>query len=104
MRVIESFHELQRIISENKYLMVYLSAPECSVCHADMPRVEHLVERLEFPSVHVDISEVPEASGQLTVFTAPAVLLFYKAKEYHREARIIDFNMLEKRMMELKDF
>ena len=102
MRVIKSYDELQRIISENESLLVYLSAPDCSVCHADMPRVERLVEEMDFPAVEIDIAEVPEAAGQLTVFTAPVVLLFYKDKEYHREARIIDFNMLKKRMLELK--
>ena len=102
MRVIKSYNELQRIISENESLLVYLSAPNCSVCHADMPRVERLVEEMDFPSVQIDIAEVPEAAGQLMVFTAPVVLLFYKNKEYHREARIIDFNVLKKRMLELK--
>lgn len=102
MRVIKSYDELQRIISENESLLVYLSAPDCSVCHADMPRVERLVAEMDFPSVQIDIAEVPEAAGQLTVFTAPVVLLFYKNKEYHREARIIDFNVLKKRMLELK--
>ena len=102
MKVVKSFNELQRIISENESLLVYLSAPDCSVCHADMPRVERLVEEMDFPAVEIDIAEVPEAAGQLTVFTAPVVLLFYKDKEYHREARIIDFNMLKKRMLELK--
>ena len=102
MRVIKSYDELQRIISENESLLVYLSAPDCSVCHADMPRVERLVAEMDFPSVLIDIAEVPEAAGQLTVFTAPVVLLFYKNKEYHREARMIDFNVLKKRMLELK--
>lgn len=102
MRVIKSYDELQRIISENESLLVYLSAPDCSVCHADMPRVERLVAEMDFPSVQIDIAEVPEAAGQLTVFTAPVVLLFHKNKEYHREARIIDFNVLKKRMLELK--
>ena len=102
MRVIKSYDELQRIISENESLLVYLSAPDCSVCHADMPRVERLVAEMDFPSVQIDIAEVPEAAGQLTVFTAPVVLLFYKNKEYHREARMIDFNVLKKRMLEPK--
>ena len=102
MRTIKSYRDLQRIISENESLLVYLTAPDCSVCHADMPRVERLVEEMDFPSVQIDIAEVPEAAGQLTVFTAPVTLLFYRGRAYHREARMIDFNMLKKRMLELK--
>lgn len=103
MKAVKSFSELQRMILENKCLLVYLSSPGCSVCYADMPKVEKLAEEMRFPSVHIDISEVPEASGQLIVFAAPAVLLFYRNKEYHREVRIIDFSVLKKRMMELPD-
>lgn len=46
MRSIKSYSELQRIISENESLLVYLTAPDCSVCHADMPRVERLREEM----------------------------------------------------------
>ena len=59
------------------------------------------MREMNFPAAQVDISEVPEAAGQLSIFTAPVVLLFYKGKEYSREARIIDFAKLEKRMREL---
>ncbi len=103
MRDIKTFGELQNMISENEVLLVILTSPDCCVCHADMPRVEKLAEEFGFLAVHIDVSEVPEAAGQLTVFTVPAVLLFYEEKEYHREARIIDFSMLRRRMTEISE-
>lgn len=50
---------------------------------------------LHFPCVRADIAEVPEAAGQLEVFSAPAVLLFYRGREYHRQAGFLDFARLE---------
>ena len=82
-------------------LLLYVSTADCAVCAAVRPRVEALVGRLAFPAVEVSTSAVPEAAGQLGLFTAPAVLLFYAGREYHRQARFLDFDALEKRMREI---
>jgi len=39
-----------------------------------------------------------EAVGQLNLYTAPVVILFYNGKEIHRQARIIDFSELDYRI------
>ena len=49
------------------------------------------------------VNEIPEAAGQLSLFTAPVVILFYKNKEMHRQARIIDFEELEYRIKQLNE-
>ena len=42
--------------------------------------------------------EMAEAVGQLNLYTAPVVILFYNGKEIHRQARIIDFIELDYRI------
>ncbi|PWG68582.1 thioredoxin, partial [Enterobacter mori] len=44
-----------------------------------------------------------EAAGQLSLFTSPAVILYNKNKEMHRQARIIDFEDLEYRIKQLTE-
>ena len=39
-----------------------------------------------------------EAVGQLNLYTAPVVILFYNGKEVHRQARFIDFLELDYRI------
>lgn len=101
MQEIRTYEELNVRISERPALLVYLSSADCSVCAADSVRVQRLAEKMDFPAVSVEISWVPQAAGQLNVFTAPAVLLFHQGREYHRQARFIDFAQLQKHMEEL---
>lgn len=103
MKQINNVPQLMDAMAENEVLLLYLSSRDCGVCHADLPRVEQLAEEMNFAAVSLEVNEVPEAAGQLNVFTVPAVLLFYQKKEYHRQARIIDFAELEKRMRELME-
>ena len=42
--------------------------------------------------------EMAEAVGQLNLYTAPVVILFYNGKEIHRQARFIDFSELDYRI------
>ena len=102
MQEIQSYEELNRQIAGNPDLMVFLSSQDCSVCAADSVRAKKLADQLGFPAASVEIGRVPEAAGQLNVFTAPAVLLFHQGREYHRQARFIDFAQLQKRMEELR--
>ncbi|MDZ5502077.1 hypothetical protein U1303_04425 [Enterococcus cecorum] len=39
--------------------------------------------------------------GQLSLFTAPVVILFHSGKEFHRQARIIDFKQLTQQLERL---
>ena len=49
----------------------------------------------------VDLENVPMLKGQLSLFTAPVVILFHSGKEFHRQARIIDFKQLTQQLERL---
>ena len=100
---IHTWAQLQAVIQKEPLLVIYLSSADCGVCKADEPRVRELCEKYQLPEVSFDVKDIPEAAGQLNVFSLPAAVLMYQGKEMHRQARIIDFRELEKRIQEFTD-
>lgn len=89
METLTSYRQILDRIRDDKAVLFYLSFPSCGVCRSIQPKVIQLVED-NFPglrSYYVDIEAVPEASGQLSVFTVPAVLVYFEGREMVREAR-----------------
>ncbi|MFK8242449.1 MULTISPECIES: thioredoxin family protein [unclassified Facklamia] len=103
MEKITQFDHLLTKIEQLEKVLIYVSMENCSVCTADKPRVETLVNDVKIPAFEIKANEIPEAAGQFQLFTAPVVLLFYQGKEWHRQARIIDFDVLDYRMKQLME-
>jgi len=90
---------INHFIKNNQLTFLYISRPNCSVCHGLLPQVEKIMDN--FPQIklgHINADKVMEIAGQFSVFTVPALLLFVNGKEYIREARIVHLNLLEKKM------
>ncbi|UXR77389.1 MULTISPECIES: thioredoxin family protein [unclassified Staphylococcus] len=104
MEKVMNYNDLMHKMETNDKLLLYVMAEGCGVCHADFPRVDALAKKYDMNSIQIIVNEIPEAAGQLSLFTAPVVILFYKNKEMHRQARIINFEELEQRISELKEF
>ena len=100
---IQSYDQYDELLNNQEYFILYTTAPGCSVCHADYPRVNQLAKEHQFPVYHVDISRIPMLTGQLNLFSSPTVLIYLKGKEYHRQVRIIDFEELAYRLAEIKE-
>ena len=103
MKKIKSYYELQKIIKEKKRFMLYVSMKNCSICHVDITKIEKISEVNNFISYNLEASEVPKAMGQLSLFAVPVVILFYEGKEFHRQAKIIDFEELEYRIGQISE-
>jgi len=89
MITLTSYQQILEKIQSDKAALLYLSFPSCGVCKSIQPKVMALAEE-NFPELrlyYIDIEAVPEASGQLSVFTVPAVLVYFQGKEMVREAR-----------------
>lgn len=81
--------ELQRRIAEEPALMVWVSGPDCGVCHALRPKIESLLDA-EFPRIaklHIDAAAAPEIAAQLRIFSIPAALFFFDGREAVRFVR-----------------
>ena len=101
MKRLGNYEEILNKIKEEKYFLLYVSMNNCSICHADMPKVEKIANEKNFPSYHIEAPEIPEAVGQLSLFSVPVVILFYEGREIHRQAKTIDFKELNYRMEQI---
>lgn len=96
MEHIHVMEELDSFIHNHTAVFIYISQPDCSVCHALLPKVEHMLIR--YPNIkaaHIDASEIPQVAEKFMAFTAPVLLLFLEGKEVLRRARIVSMDELE---------
>lgn len=98
-----SFDAWQELLTQQDTLLLFVKTDHCSVCDGLYPQVEVLIEQYPFPFYYVNVAKVPEMAGQLSLFTAPAVLLFRQGKEMTRFARFVPMEHLRKRLDELKE-
>ena len=98
MEKIKTYDELlEKIKNEEKFLL-YIKSEGCSVCEADFPKIKELVDKNNYLAYYIQADEISEAVGQLNLYTAPVVILFYNGKEIHRQAKFIDFLELDYRI------
>jgi len=89
MKSIESYERMLELIAREKAVMFYFSTPTCGVCKSIKPKIIDLVAE-DFPEMglyYVDTEAIPEARGQLSIYSVPAILVFFQGKELIREAR-----------------
>jgi len=101
MKQIGSFGDWVEYVECERALLLFVKTDNCSVCEGLYPQVTALKGDFPIPFYKVNVSEVPEIAGQLSLFTAPVVLLFHEGKEYARFARIIRMEELKYRLGEI---
>ena len=103
MKKLKNYEQILNRIKEEKYFLLYVSMNNCSICEIDMPKVEKIVNEQNFTAYYIEASEIPEAVGQLSLFSVPVVILFYEGRETHRQAKIIDFDELNYRIEQISE-
>ena len=102
MREFEELNNIEmidRFIENNTLSFLYISRPDCSVCHGLLPQVQVLLTK--YPKIkfgHINANEVEEIAGHFSIFTVPVLLLFVNGKEYVREARIVHMDLLDEKI------
>lgn len=87
---LHSIEEIEQFIQEHNLAFLYMTQPNCSVCHGLRPQIEAILSK--YPNIYsatINASEVPQVASCFQVFTAPVLLLFVDGKEFVREARIV---------------
>ncbi|RST74088.1 thioredoxin [Siminovitchia acidinfaciens] len=105
MQAVHSLKEIKATIDEHQLTLLYISRPNCSVCHALLPQVEELL--VDFPSIisiHADADEIPEIAGEYSIFTVPVVLVFSDGKEMIRKARFVPMGELRDQLEKVVDY
>ncbi|MCC5895905.1 MAG: thioredoxin family protein [Alkalibacterium sp.] len=93
---VDTLIEATDTIQQEKLVFLFVYGEHCSVCHGVLPQIKPLIDRYsEITSIQADIEKIPSLSGEFTVFTVPAVLLFLEGKEVVRFARFIEKEKLK---------
>lgn len=96
MVVIQNINELKKQIAQNQIVFLYISKPNCSVCHSLYPQITSLLKKYSnIYAIHIDISDIPEIAGEYLIFSVPAILLFIHGREVMRKARFVPLKELE---------
>ncbi len=101
MKSIVTFEEWIEITEKEKEFLLFVKTDNCSVCDGLYPQVEVLQKDFPLPFYIVNAVNSPEIAGQLSLFSAPVVLLFSEGREYARFARFVPINDLKIRLQEL---
>lgn len=92
----QTFVQMLEQMKQQDQAVAYISSPDCGVCNVIKPKVKALAEQLAIPLFEFNVREYPQLASEFEVLTVPAVILFAKGKEYHRQARFIQMGELEK--------
>jgi len=84
-----TLQNLQETLESAPAVILYFSAPHCSVCHVLKPKLFEAVaaEFEAFETVDVDISVTPEIASHFGVFAAPTVIVYLGGREFLRKSR-----------------
>lgn len=96
MKSIKKLNGIKEFIAQHKMTLLFISQPNCSVCHALLPQVELLLKK--FPnihSLHIDSEKTPEIIGEYLIFSAPVIIVLVDGKEMIRKARFVPVKELE---------
>ena len=104
MELINDINRLKEFITDNKFCLLYIQAPDCGLCSIMLEKIEDLVLRYDSVcSARVELLVVPEVAGEFLVATAPTVLLFVDGKEVYRAGTFIDTLELERILAKWSD-
>lgn len=102
MQKLKTVEQVKSFIQKHQLAFLYISQPNCSVCHGLLPQVENMLTAYpRIKSAEINTNEIPEIAGYLSIFTVPVLLLFVEGKEYIREARIVHMDLLEEKIKKI---
>jgi len=96
---LKNINEIREFTENNDLAFLYVSSWECSVCRELLPKIEKMLSSYPLiASRHVEVNEIPEVAGGMSIFTIPVLLLFINGKETIREGRYVIINELDEKI------
>ncbi|MFC2104592.1 thioredoxin family protein [Bacteroidota bacterium] len=95
---INSIKDFHNFVDDNLGVLIYFSHEKCNVCKVLKPKINNLLQE-EFPNIKMFYSDTvlcPEIAAQNTIFTVPAIIIFFDGKEFLRKSRNIGIEELRK--------
>ncbi|MFC5449901.1 thioredoxin family protein [Paenibacillus aestuarii] len=99
-----SMDEIETFLDKNELSFLYISRPECSVCHALLPKLQNLL--LKYPNIqlgHINADQIEEVAANFLVFSVPTMLFMNHHREYLRTDRFVRLDELNDKIGELYD-
>ncbi len=88
--------EFDKLMKDNRPMVLYFHHPLCSTCQEAGPALETLLKNYEgFNFTKLNLEEHPDIAAQNMVFIVPSLLVLYNGREYHRQSRFIDIPALD---------
>lgn len=93
---------VEEFLENHEMSFLYVSTPECSTCHAILPKLRELLNHYPLISLgHIDARKVEEVAEKFLILTAPIMLLIIDQKEYIREDRFVRFDRLKEKVEQI---
>lgn len=96
---LSSLDMVESFLQQHQLSFLYVSRPECTVCHAILPKLRELLE--SYPRVqlgHINADQVEAVAGHFGIFAVPAMVLMIEQKEYARWDRFVRFDNLSEHL------
>jgi hypothetical protein len=91
-----SLEAVERLRDGPGLRVLFVSQPECSICHVLLPKLQAAVDAVPGVTLaHVDAAEVPDVAGRFNILAAPVVLVFGDGRELLREGRFLRLEAFE---------
>ncbi|WP_461205711.1 thioredoxin family protein [Clostridium sp. DL1XJH146] len=99
MDKLNSIEDINRVITNGKIVVIYVTSSKCSVCSVIKPKLDDIINTMpKIEGYEISIDEVSTIAGELSIFTLPAILVFIEGQEVIREARFISLDILEAKL------
>jgi len=95
--MINSLAELKQQISNNKAVLVYFGAQNCSVCEILKPKIQTIFTPV-FPNlkqIFIQENTSKEIASNYGIFSFPTILVFFEEQEFFRVGRNVSISQFQ---------
>lgn len=101
-RRLNAIEEIDTLIKNNRYSLIFVYSDECNVCHAIYPKLADRLSHFEQIKIGtVNANQLKEIVGKFEVYSVPSILFFSDQKEIFREGRFLRLDLF---MDQVKNF
>lgn len=102
---LNSIDEIVNFLDKNQLSLLYVSRPECTVCHAILPKLLLILDN--YPKIqigHINANEVEQVAERFLIFAVPTIMVFIEGKEYLRTDRFVRFESFSQQINNMYHF
>ncbi|OCL83006.1 MULTISPECIES: thioredoxin family protein [Arcobacteraceae] len=103
MTRVNKLEDIKILLEENRFILLYFGAENCSVCEVLRPKIEDSLKE-NFPKIKsLFIENLIDINVEFGVFSNPTIILMIDKKEFKRYGRNISLNIFNSEIKRLYD-